>query len=351
MRWMYVKQNPADNLKFGYGPAKESERKLMNLWNSFTFFKTYASGNSKIENLKLKIENSNLPDKWILSRLNNLIGQVAESMDKYDPAFASRAIEEFFINDLSLWHIRRSRERFQRPKSKKEKEEAVKTLYLVLLNLAKVISPFLPFLSEEIYLFLKKGSTPESVHLCDWPKADKRLIDLKLEKQMGWAREISAKGLALRAKAGIKVRQPLAKFQIPRLRQGFGGQAKSKIIDELLNLVKDEVNVKEIAFGKKFELDTKITPELKEEGIIRELTRQIQGLRRDGGLKPKDLIIVYVKIEDEKLKTTAKRFQKTLAKSVNAKSIEFTAAVKDGLLADHHFELEGQPIWIGVKKI
>ena len=343
MRWMYVKQNPADNLKFGYGTAKESERKLMNLWNSFTFFKTYVSGNSKIENLKLKIENSSLLDRWILSRLNSLIERVTKDMDKYNPDSASRAIEEFFISDLSLWHIRRSREKFQRPKSKKEKEEAARTLYLALLNLAKIISPFLPFLAEEIYLFLKKDEMPESVHLCDWPKADNKIVDFNLEKQMDWVREASARGLALRAEAGIKVRQPLAKFKIKK--------SKIKIDDELLELIKDEVNVKEIAFASGFELDTQITAELKEEGTIRELTRQIQGLRRDGGLIPKDSITVFIKVEDEELKKVAKRFQKTLAKLINAKSVEFVAAVIDGLLADRHFELDNRPIWIGIKKL
>ncbi len=357
MRWLYVKQNPADNLKFGYGPAKESERKLMNLWNSFTFFKTYSS---KIENLKFKIENSSLLDQWILSRLNNLIEIVVKNLDKYNPASAARAIEDFFIEDLSLWYIRRSRARFQRPKSEREKEDAIKTLYLVLLNLAKLISPFLPFLSEEIYLFLTrlaKASArredikmPESVHLCDWPQSDKKFIDLKLEEQMDLVREISARGLALRAEAGIKVRQPLAslKFSI----SNFQFLKNNK---ELINLIKDEVNVKDVVFDKNikedFELDTKITRELKEEGGIRELARQIQGMRKDAGLTPKDLIAVYFKIDDKNLKEIVLRRRKDLVKEVGAKSVQFVGTVKEGLLIDRHFEIENQSIWIGIIKI
>ena len=131
----------------------------------------------------------------------------------------------------------------------------------------------------------------------------------------------------------------------------FKSAGKIKIDDELLELIKDEVNVKEIAFASGFELDTQITAELKEEGTIRELTRQIQGLRRDGGLIPKDSITVFIKVEDEELKKVAKRFQKTLAKLINAKSVEFVAAVIDGLLADRHFELDNRPIWIGIKKL
>ncbi|MDP3004373.1 MAG: class I tRNA ligase family protein, partial [Candidatus Azambacteria bacterium] len=338
MRWIYVKQNPADNLKFGYGTAKESERKLINLWNSFTFFKTYA-----INGQRLMVKSQNLLDLWILSRLNNLIEKVTKNLDKYNPASASRAIEEFFIKDLSLWHIRRSRERFQRPKSKEEKEAATITLYSVLLNLAELIAPFLPFLSEEIYLFLREKRMPESVHLCDFPKSDKKLINRDLEEKMALVREIAAKGLALRAEAGIKVRQPLRELRIKN------NELRKNI--ELLQLIKDEVNVKEVAFGDEIKLDTEITEELKAEGILRELVRQIQELRRDGDLTPKDSISVFVKIDNEELKETIKRFQKTLADFVNAKKVEFVGVVKDGLLVDRHFEIKNKDIWIGIVKI
>ncbi|MDO8443786.1 MAG: isoleucine--tRNA ligase [Candidatus Azambacteria bacterium] len=344
MRWMYAKQNPADNLKFGYGTAKESERKLMNLWNSFTFFKTYSS---KIENLKFKIENSSLLDKWVLSRLNSLMEKITKNMDKYNPAFSARAIEDFFINDLSLWYIRRSRGRFQKPKTEKEKEMANETLYYVLLNLSKIISPFIPFLAEEIYLFLKTKTMPESVHLCDWPKSGKKFINPKLEEQMDFVKEAAAKGLALRAEAGIKVRQPLASLKIPLLRQGFGGQANLK---ELLELIKDEVNVKEVIFGDKFELDTKITAELKEEGQIRELARTIQEMRRDGGLVPADSIKIYLKLEGE-LKNAASRSQKTLCALTGAGAVEFVGAAKDGLLVDKHFKIDNKDTWVGIIKL
>jgi len=359
MRWMYVKQNPADNLKFGYGSAKESERKLMNLWNSFTFFKTYAvkikTEKSDFNNFRSPTSDSNSPllDKWILSRLNGLLEKVTKNMDKYNPAFAARTIEEFFIGDLSLWYIRRSRGRFQKPKTEKEKETAAETLYFVLLNLSKIISPFLPFLSEEIYLFLKTKTMPESVHLCDWPKSDKKFINLKLEEQMNFVREISAKGLALRAEAGIKVRQPLAALKFPisnflaSLKQGRSGQFSKN--NELLELIKDEVNVKEVVFGDKFELDVKITTELKE-GNMRELSRIIQEMRKDGGLTPGDAIKIYFKTENAVLKNTIGKWQENLNNDVGAKSIEFVGAVKDGLLIDRHLEIENQEIWIGIIK-
>jgi len=177
--------------------------------------------------------------------------------------------------------------------------------------------------------------------LADYPKPQVKLIDKKLEEQMNFAREIAAKGLALRAEAGIKVRQPLASLQVP--------SPKFQVPNEFLNLIKDEVNVKEIIFGDEFKLDTKITAELKEEGLIRELTRTIQEMRRDGGLTTKDSISVFVKIDDKGLKETIERFQKTLAYSVNAKKIEFVGTVKDGLLIDRHFKVEDKDVWIGIQ--
>ena len=277
-----------------------------------------------------------------MSRLNNLIEKVTKNLDKYNTASGARAIEEFFTHDFSLWYIRRSRERFQRPKSEKEREAATEVLYSALLNLSKLIAPFLPFLAEEIYLFLKEKRMPESVHLCDWPKPDKKFIDLKLEGRMDLVREISAKGLALRAEAGIKVRQPLSKFKIKK--------SKIKIDDELLELIKDEVNVKEIAFASGFELDTKITAELREEGAVRELARQIQGMRKDGRLMPKDTIMVYMK-GDADLKETVSKLQKTLISEVGAKNIQFVGATVDGLLIDRHFKIKNKDIWIGIVKI
>ena len=168
---------------------------------------------------------------------------------------------------------------------------------------------------------------------------------------MEFVREVSAKGLALRAAAGIKVRQPLSKFKIPRLRQGFGRQAKSKIIDKLLSLVKEEINVKEIIFGDKFELDTKITKKLGEEGTIRELTRQIQEMRKDGKLVSKNSIKLYFKIDNAGLKNIVEIWQKNLSDDVGAETIEFVANVKDGLLVDRHFKIENKDVWIGVSKI
>jgi len=343
MRWIYVRQNPAENLKFGYKTAEEFKRKLLNLWNNFLFFKTY--GDKTILGRKIPPEKNNILDKWIISRLNSVIGKVVKNLNEYNPAAASWAIEDFFIEDLSLWYIRRSRVRFQRPKSYEEKEMAVKTLYLVLSNLIRIIAPFTPFLAE--YIWQELGNK-FSVHLADYPKPQIKLIDKKLEEQMNLVREIAAKGLALRAEAGIKVRQPLSKLQITNYK--LQTNHKSQIPNELLNLIKDEVNVKEIVLGDEFKLDTEITAELREEGLIRELARLIQEMRRDANLTPGDLIKIYMKL-DAGLKNIISRSQKTLSALVGAKTIEFAGAVKDGLLVDRHFKIENKNIWIGIIKV
>jgi len=343
MRWMYAKQNPVCNLRFGYKAAEETRRKLLTLWNSYAFFETYVSKN------EFPISNNQFPnfksllDKWILSRLNGLIKKVTESLDDYDASRASLAIENFFINDLSLWYIRRSRKRFR-----ETKKEAVATLYFVLLNLAKLIAPIMPFFSEEVYQKISNSQflISNSVHLEDWPKVDKKLINKKLEKKMEKVREIVALALAERAKVGIKVRQPLSKLKVKSQKLKVKSQKlkvksqKLKVENELIHLIKDEINVKEIVFDSKIkgevELDTEITPQLKEEGIIREVIRQIQEMRKKAGLKPKDKILVrYLGSSD---------LNKILVKNKNF--ILKEAKIKNlilGLRPPHHPPAKGGP--------
>lgn len=279
MRWMYAKQNPAYDLKFSYKAGEEAKRKLLNLWNSFVFLKTYSSCSSINESTP---KTKNLLDLWIISRLNTLIKEVNQNLEKYDIGKSVINIENFFIEDLSLWYIRRSRKRFQNPENLEEKKQAVEVLYHLILNILKLIAPVTPFLAEEIYQEIKVKNMPESIHLCNWPKENKKLINKKLEDKMAQVREIVAQALAKRAETKIKVRQPLSALQIKDI----------KLEKELLELIKQEVNVKEIIFGKNLELNTKITPELKQEGMIREIIRQIQGMRKEANLKPKDKVVV-----------------------------------------------------------
>lgn len=276
MRWMYAKQNPVDNLRFGYNAAEETKRKLLTIYNVIEFFITYIPRQQYPEKEETP-KSKNILDKWIISRLNNIIVKVTKSLDDFDAMRATLAIEDFFINDLSLWYIRRSRKRFQKSQDKEE----IQTLWSVLINIIKLMAPIMPFFAEENYGKLRSKEMPESVHLIDWPKAQEKYIDLELEENMTKTREIVNLALAERAKLGIKVRQPLASLCI-----------KEKFDEEMLELIKDEVNVKKTTLGKCLKLDTEITPELKEEGLVREIIRNIQDARKKANLKPQDKVLM-----------------------------------------------------------
>jgi len=293
MRWLYARQNPAENLGFGYHVAEEIKRKLMTLYNSYVFFSTYV----KKEEVPA-VKSSAQLDKWIISKLNRLISESESDIDKYDIAKLVSKTEDFFINDLSLWYIRRSRSRFK--EDNPERNNAAATLYYVLLNLTKILAPITPFFAEDLYQSLKVNGMPESVHLCDWPKADKKMIDKELEEKMDEARSIVNLALAERMVKVVKVKQPLASLKIKNQ------NLKIKNDDELLELIKDEVNVREVIFdgtiGGEVELDVNLTEELKEEGFIREIIREVQAQRKEQNLVPQDRISVEISaLQKEKL--------------------------------------------------
>ncbi|MBI2038409.1 MAG: isoleucine--tRNA ligase [Candidatus Nealsonbacteria bacterium] len=267
VRWyFYTINQPGEPKLFAEKDLGNTLRRfIMTLWNCVVFFQTYAKIGA--DQLKNQPKSASLLDKWIISKLNSLIQQVTEGLDKYDVTASARAIEKFTVEELSLWYIRRSRKRF---------EEAAGTLFFVLQSISKLTAPFIPFLSEEIN---RRLGGKKSVHLADWPKADKKLVDKELEEKMEKAREIVALALAERAKAGIKVRQPLASLYI-----------KEKFDAKLLGLIEEEINVKKIILGKTLKLDIKITPELEEEGQVREIIRNIQEARKKANLRPQDKV-------------------------------------------------------------
>lgn len=271
-RLYFYTVNPAgESKRFDFGDVEDLYRRFFDtLWQSYNFFSVYKE---KSFEAKKGFKSKNLLDQWIVSRLENLNHQVIKKLDSYDIVGAARLFMEF-IDDLSNWYIRRSRRRFQKPETERIKEEASQTLYYVLLKLAELIAPFTPFIGEELYQKLE--GEEESVHLADFPKADKRLISTKIEEKMEQVRGIITQALALRTGAGIKVRQPLQKLLIKK--------PKIEIDDELLELIKAEVNVKDIAFGKEIKLDTKISKELEEEGKYREMLRNVKELRKKCGL-------------------------------------------------------------------
>ncbi|MEK7127420.1 MAG: class I tRNA ligase family protein, partial [Patescibacteria group bacterium] len=253
-------------------------------WNIYSFFVTYANLNEW-----KKVESKDVLDKWILERLNGLTSVVTESLNKFDAYTASRELENF-VNDFSTWYIRRSRDRMT--------AEFFSTCYEVLVTLCKLLAPFTPFIAEEMY---KNLTDEESVHLTDWPKSKKMTIDLI--EQMQLVRTICEQGHAQRKLNNLKVRQPLQKIIIDK-----------DLPLDLLQLIKDELNIKEVVKGDKIELDIKLTPELEAEGKARDLVRDIQDARKAAGTALDEKVVVELPEWPVEFETYIK--EKTLAKEL-----------------------------------
>src|SRR5712691_5679750 len=241
MRWIFVTQNPAGNVNFGWKTADETKRKLLQLWNSYKFFVTYAAaedwspGQAPADRTEL--------DRWLLSRLNTLVYTVRDRLDDFDAMDASRAIEGFF-DDLSNWYIRRSRTRFWAPGNTAD-AAAMTTLHDALVTLTTLMAPFLPFLSEEIYQNLVRGAdptAPDSVHHTEFPEVDTAARDPQLERVMDPTRVVASLGNAARKGAGVRSQQPL-----PALRVA-GGSTFHELPEWASALIRDELNVKDVVY-------------------------------------------------------------------------------------------------------
>jgi len=310
----------AENMNFSEKGVEEALRKnIMLLWNVYSFYAMYSQSEKANNN------SDNILDKWILAKLNQLINSTTKAMEEYNLPRSMRAITEF-IDELSTWYLRRSRERFKVEGA--DKEKALATTKYVLIELSKVMAPFMPFIAEALW---QKVSGFEfvnekaSVHLEHWPSFAKAPEgEAEIVSNMEIVRRIVEMGLAARDAAKIKIRQPLAKATISKL----------KIFDQpLVDLVKDELNIKELSFiegaEEKAEFDKVITPELEREGLKRELVRLINGLRKDLGLTIKDRIILYLASDDEVVKKTIEEYSEEIKKDVLADSI--TMEKKDGM--------------------
>jgi len=276
LRWyLYTVNQAGDPKKFDVKDVADKNRRVFStLRNALLFWQTY--GDSKFRPQKLVSQN--VLDRWVLTAWSELNKQVINNLEKYDVVTAARLLENF-VDDFSNWYIRRSRERFQKPKDQKEKEAAAQTFYFVLFNFAKLLAPFAPFIAEEIYQQLKNRKDPLSVHLCAYPQPDKKTLAKNLLAKMTLTRAVVAAALSKRAEAGIKIRQPLASLTI-----------KEKLGKEFLALIADEVNIKMVKAGRQFKLDTKITKQLQQEGDKREIERAYAQLRKELGLRPGDLV-------------------------------------------------------------
>lgn len=308
-------------------------RKLSMIWNMYDFFTLYAdvdkwewdgSLDDPLNDLK------NPLDRWIVSRVHQLTDEITASMNRYDLPNALKPVLPF-IDDASNWYVRRSRKRFWKSANDADKAQAYRTLHYVLVRLSLLLAPFVPFLAEELYRQLTGG---ESVHLLDWPAAG--AVDEAVVADMALAREVITTGLAQRAAAGIKVRQPLAGAQI--------NNVDAARVTPLQDIILEELNIKSLMFvdqnvtdGVNFalELDTEITPELHREGLMREIIRQVQNARKQAGLHVDDRIVLQLGSDHDELMATINEHaetikQETLAVSLNEGELTkaFGVAVK-----------------------
>ncbi|WP_172916089.1 isoleucine--tRNA ligase [Capnocytophaga canimorsus] len=246
-RWYMISNaNPWDNLKFDLEGVAEVRRKFFGtLYNTYSFFALYANIDGfTYKEEEIPLEKRPEIDRWILSELHTLIQKVDEAFADYEPTRATRLISDFVQENLSNWYVRLCRRRFWKGEYEEDKISAYQTLYTCLLNVAKLMAPVAPFYAEVLYRDLVSGTqkeTAESVHLTIFPTTDKSFIDRSLESKMEKAQNISSLVLSLRKKEMIKVRQPLQKIMIP-----VSNEAERREIEAVADLIKSEVNVKEI---------------------------------------------------------------------------------------------------------
>ncbi|MGI6160674.1 MAG: isoleucine--tRNA ligase [Christensenellales bacterium] len=425
VRWFfYTGSAPWLPVRFHAEAVSEAQRKFMGtLWNTYYFYVLYADIDSFDPTKHSFSDDLNVMDRWALSRLNSLIKAVSDDIDAYRIIEAGREIQRF-VDDISNWYVRRSRERFWAKGMDKDKTDAFMTLYTVLETLSRLIAPFTPFIAEQIYQNIKRTVDKDaalSVHLCDYPVADDSFIDNELEKNMDTVLTVVTLGRAARNTAAIKNRQPLQKMYL----QGAG-----KMDEIYLDVIMDELNVKTIdavddtsgfmtysikpqlktvgpkygkllpairtylaacdgnavvegfakgqplvfeANGSKVELeeadtiiepvkvegyamekegsiavvlDTRVTPELIEEGYVRELTSKVQTMRKDAGFEVTDHIVLYHDGGGE-LTGVIERHADTMSKALLAD------AIKRGLSSGYskQWDINGHSITLGVEKM
>lgn len=307
-------------------------RKLSMVWNMYDFFTMYAevdgwefTGDLSDPSADLK----NPLDQWIVSRVHQLNQEVDVNMAKYDVPSAVKPILPF-IEDASNWYVRRSRRRFWKSGDDTDKNNAYRTLHYVLTQLAQIMAPFTPFLAEELYQKLTGG---ESVHLLDWPAAGH--VNELVVDDMEAVRDYVNVGLGIRAKERLKVRQPLASFTVPTLGQFV----------DFEDILTEELNVKAIKKGKELALDLAVTPELKREGLMREVVRLVQNARKQAGLNVDDRIVLGLVTDDAELTDVIGEFTdtikaETLAEALTTDTYEYSVDVT----------VEGIPLALSLQK-
>ncbi len=318
--WMYSVSQPGEAKNFDELTVAEVGKKFINpLLNVVTFYKLYAKDSPPVA----APASTHLLDEWLLTLFSKLVEEVTAHLEHYRITEAARALKDF-VTDLSQWYVRRSRDRF-----KSGEVGAVETLGYVLNNFTRLLAPFMPFLTEDLYQSLNPKQEPVSIHLTAWPESDKRQkTNDKLLEEMNEVRLVASLALEARARAKVKVRQPLAALTV----RGKAGHLSTGLEE----IIKEEVNVKDVRWVEDLEtevaLDTTLTPELVTEGRNRELVRHIQDLRKLAKLTPGQLVplsgqasvagLAFIDSQAESLKTVTSLSQIKLTPLTKAEDVK-----------------------------
>ena len=331
----------ADYMRFNRDAMKDIQRNVFGtLWNTYSFLSMYAEIDGWEPAKKLaRPKSTNVLDMWMVARLDETVLEMTEAADTYELAQALRPLR-LLVDDLSNWYVRRSRRRFWKSEDDSDKQQAYVTLHYVLCTMAQLLAPWSPFVADKLWRGLTEGmDEPVSVHLSDWPKAGKP--DVELLAKMAATRSVVTEGLSLRAEAKIKVRQPLATLTY---------STDDSVGAELEQIIADEVNVKTVTWGNAARegdvtLDTNITDELKAEGLMREVVRQVQSARKASGLEVNDRIELRLVTETKDLAAAIEAHKDVIMNETLA-----VALASDGVVDEVPVRVNGHDLYIGITK-
>lgn len=325
-------------------------RKLGMIWNMYDFFTMYAEVDGWEFNGDLSDplhDLTNPLDIWIVSRLHQLITEVERGLNNYNLQDATKPILPF-LDDASNWYVRRSRRRFWKSEDDGDKNDAYRTLHYVLVRLSYMLAPFTPFLAEELYHNLTGDN--ESIHLKDWMPAGE--IDNSMLRDMNALRTAVNDGLSKRASEGIKVRQPLASVKLVNT---ISQDTPAEVAQFLIDIAKDELNVKSVEIVTDSESDSAqpsvvydltITPELKREGLMREIVRHVQSARKQAGLQIDDRIVLSISSDDPEISQAVDAFADVIKAETLAVELNFAADESE----KYDAKIEGKLVEISLKK-
>ena len=307
IRYLFAGASAASEVRFGYALGEQARRKLLGFWNIYIFFMTYA----KIDKPEItKRISENLTDRWLGSRMADFVGKAKKGYENYSGAEVVREFEQC-VDDVSNWYVRANRRRFWKGESDADKQCAYGALYFAIKQIAQAMAPILPFMSEHIWqsmvLEYEKGAE-ESVHLSSFPSPGE--CDAPMLEQAGQARAVVAQALKLRNERNLKVRQPLSALYLGKSFEPVSAYAK---------IICEELNVKQIVYLDDADeafvsIETEITPELRAEGIYRDLLRHCQLLRKEAGFAVTDRVALRFETESESIRAVLETYANDIAK-------------------------------------